>query len=139
MSANQKSLVGKFIITTFLFGALFMSAHILIPPSLETNLFQHYALYAIGGSVAIYFLNFRFELRKADFQGDGKYYLPHAWFAGMLLMPVGFVYIAESITHIADSLIGIGFFLGFYAANVLLFWIMVKYGNDDWKLGDSDD
>lgn len=139
MSAKQKSLVGKFVLTTFLFGALFMSAHILIPPGAEKNLFQPYALYAIGGSVAVYFFYFRNEIREADFKGDGKYYLPHAWFVGMLLTPVGFVYIADSLSKLEDALIGIGIFTGLYLTNVLVFWVMVKNGNEDWKLSDGDD
>lgn len=136
MPPNQKSLIGQFLASTILFGIVFMVIHFLVPPDPETNLFQHYALYVIVGSVIVFFVQFRKSIRKADFHGDGRYYLPLAFFIGMLFTPVGFIYLAESSSN--ASLINLGIFFCAYTLLALVFWLMVKNGNEDWTTEDDD-
>lgn len=138
MSPKQKVLVGKFLALSILFGIGFMVAHFLAPPDPETNLFQHYALYVIGGSAIIYLAYFRTRIHKADFQGDGKYYLPLTYFVGMLFTPIGFVYMADPIVNMSDFIIVISIFWSTYLIISLIFWLMVKNGNQEWKFEDYD-
>ncbi|HEY6437839.1 MAG TPA: hypothetical protein VIY47_14710, partial [Ignavibacteriaceae bacterium] len=138
MPPKQKSLIAKFLVSTILFGVVFMVIHFLIPPDPETNLFQHYTVYVITGSVLVYLLQFRKNIREADFQGDGKYYLPLAFFVGMIFTPVGFIYMAEPVTNASDFLIFIGIFWSVYIIIGLVFWLMVKTGNQDWTTDDDD-
>lgn len=138
MPPKQKSLIRQFLASTLLFGIVFMLIHFLVPPDPETNLFQHYALYVIVGSVIVYFVQFRKSISEADFHGDGRYYLPLAFFVGMLFTPVGFIYMAEAATNASDSLINLGIFFGAYIIVALVFWLMVKNGNEDWTTEDDD-
>jgi len=138
MPPDQKSLIGKFLISTILFGIGFMVVHFLIPPEPDTNLFQHYVLPVVVGSALVYFLYFRNNIREADFQGDGKYYLPITYFVGMIFTPIGFVYMAEPIIDNSDFTIAVSIFWGVYLIIIVTFWLMVKNGNQDWKFEDYD-
>jgi len=141
MIPAQKSLISKFLLTTLLLGFSFAFIHLLIPPDSD-NLFQYYALIVITAGALVYLVYFRNSISKADFKGDGKYYLIHIYFPGACLVPAWFIYLAEYSSKNEvnfsdpDFLIYNGIFLSIYALLLFLFWIMVKNGNDEWNLND---
>lgn len=142
MPPLQKALVGKFTITTLLFGVVFSSIHLVLQPDPQ-SFFPYYLLLVVALSIIGYWVYFRGLIEEADFQGDGRYYFPHLYFVGTWFTPIWFIYFADGFLH-PDTFSSQTFLImtsGFWVLYLLIIficWHMAKAGNEDWKMNDDD-
>jgi CDP-diglyceride synthetase len=137
MSLAKLKLIRLFLLYTFSACVFFIVIQYARPVA-ESNLVKFYLPLTFSVSLLLYLLQFRQLIASANFEGDGKYYLFIPFFMGVTLVPLAFIYAFAQPDMAIEFFYKLMFALGVLGIMFLIFWLVVKWGDEDWTTEEDD-